>query len=99
MAARAAAYPVAQQHPLCSTGRSLMRRWIVATAVALVVAVPAAGYAQTPGDKMKDEKMMKDDKTKMDDKMKMGDKMKDDEMKAKHEKMMKDDKMEKMEKK
>ena len=31
-----------------------MRRWILVTAVALVAAVPAAGYAQTPGDKMKD---------------------------------------------
>ena len=90
-----------------------MRRWILVTAVVLVAAVPAAGYAQTPsGDKMKDEKMMKDDKMKMDDKMK-DDKMKmkhekmmkDDKMKAKHDKMMKDDtmkkdeKMEKMEKK
>ncbi len=49
-----------------------MRRWIQVAAVALVAAVPAAGYAQTPsGDKMmKDEKMMKEDKMKMDDKMK-----------------------------
>jgi hypothetical protein len=76
-----------------------MRRWILVIAVALVAAVPAAGYAQTPSDKMKDEKMMKDDKMKMkDDKMKA----KHDKMKAKHDKMMKDDKMkkdEKMEKK
>jgi len=40
-----------------------MRRWILVTAVALVAAVPAAGYAQTPsGDKMKDEKMEKMEK-------------------------------------
>jgi hypothetical protein len=46
-----------------------MRRWMKVAAVALVAAVPAAGYAQTPsGDKMKDEKMMKDDKMKMDGK-------------------------------
>ena len=48
-----------------------MRRWMKVAAVALVAAVPAAGYAQTPsGDKMKDEKMMKDDKAMKDDKMK-----------------------------
>ena len=46
-----------------------MRRWMIVTAVALVVAAPASGYAQTPsGDKMKDEKMMKDDKMKMEKK-------------------------------
>jgi len=56
-----------------------MRRWMKVAAVALVVAVPAAGYAQTPsGDKMKDEKMMKDDKMKMDDKAMKDDKMKKD---------------------
>jgi hypothetical protein len=55
-------------------------------AVALVAAVPAAGYAQTPsGGKMKDEKMMKDDKMKMD--KKDGKTMKDDKMK-KDDKMM-----------
>ncbi len=71
-----------------------MRGWIKVAAVALVAAVPAAGYAQTPsGDKMKmDDKMMKDDKMKMDDKMKHDKMMKDDKMK-KGGKMM--DKMEK----
>jgi len=40
-----------------------MRRWMKVAAVALVAAVPAAGYAQTPsGDKMKDDKMKMDDK-------------------------------------
>jgi pentapeptide MXKDX repeat protein len=78
-----------------------MRRWIVLIVVALVATISVAGHAQTPGDKMKDEKMMKDDKMKAKhEKM-----MKDDKMKAKHDKMMKDDKMnkddkmEKMEKK
>jgi pentapeptide MXKDX repeat protein len=48
-----------------------MRRWMKVAAVALVAAVPAAGYAQTPsGDKMKHDKMMKDDKAMKDDKMK-----------------------------
>jgi pentapeptide MXKDX repeat protein len=76
-----------------------MRRWTKVAAVALVAAVPVAGYAQTPsGDKMKDEKMMKDDKMKMDDKMK-SDKMKDDKA-MKDDKMKKDGKtMDKMEKK
>jgi pentapeptide MXKDX repeat protein len=62
-----------------------MRRWMVLAVMALMVAVPASGYAQTPsGDKMKDDKM----------KMEQGDKMekKDERMKVK---MMKDDKMEK----
>ena len=55
-----------------------MRRWMKVAAVALVAAVPAAGYAQTPsGDKMKDEKMMKDDKAMNDDKMKKDGKMMD----------------------
>jgi hypothetical protein len=37
-----------------------MRRWLVVTAVALLAAVPASGFAQTPsGDKMKDDKMEK----------------------------------------
>jgi hypothetical protein len=41
-----------------------MRRWMQVAAVALVAAVPVAGYAQTPsGDKMmKDGKMMDKDK-------------------------------------
>lgn len=41
-----------------------MRRWLVVTAVALLAAVPASGYAQTPSrDKMMKEKMEnKDDK-------------------------------------
>jgi len=62
-----------------------MRRWMVLAVMALMVAVPASGYAQTPsGDKMKDDRM----------KMEQGDKMekKDEKMK---DKMMKDDKMEK----
>lgn len=62
-----------------------MRRWMVLAVMALMVAVGASGYAQTPsGDKMKDDKM----------KMEQGDKMekKDEKMK---DKMMKDDKMEK----
>jgi len=43
-----------------------MRRWMVLAVMALMVAVPASGYAQTPsGDKMKD-KMMKDDKMEKD---------------------------------
>lgn len=77
-----------------------MRRWMKVTAVALVAALPAAGYAQTPsGDKMKDEKMMKDDKMKMDDKMKSDKMMKDDKA-MKDDKMKKDGKMmDKMEKK
>jgi len=49
-----------------------MRRWMKVAAVALVAAVPAAVYEQTPsGDKMKDDKMKKDkmtDKDKMDKK-------------------------------
>jgi hypothetical protein len=62
-------------------------------AVALVAAVPAAGYAQTPsGDKMKDEKMMKDDKMKNDKTMKDDKVMKDDKMKKDGKTM---DKMEK----
>jgi len=70
-----------------------MRRWLKVAVVALVAAVPAAGYAQTPSDKMmKDEKTMKEDKMKMDDKM-----MKEDKMK-KDSKMMDKDKMEKMDK-
>ena len=77
-----------------------MRRWMKVAAVALVAAVPAAGYAQTPsGDKMKDEKMMKDDKMKMDDKMKSDKMMKDDKA-MKDDQMKKDGKMmDKMEKK
>ena len=52
-----------------------MRRWMKVAAVALVAAVPAAGYAQTPsGDKMKDDKMKKDGKMKK-DKMTDKDKM------------------------
>jgi len=46
-----------------------MRRWMKVAAVALVAAVPAAGYAQTPSGDKTDEKMMKDDKMKMDGKM------------------------------
>ena len=47
-----------------------MRRWMQVAAVALVAAVPAAGYAQTPsGDKMKDEKMKKGGKMMDKDKM------------------------------
>jgi len=46
-----------------------MRRWMKVAAVALVAAVPAAGYAQTPSGDKKDEKMMKDDKMKKDGKM------------------------------
>ena len=76
-----------------------MRRWMKVAAVALVAAVPAAGYAQTPtGDKMKDEKTMKDDKMKMDDKMMKADKMKKDGKMMDKDKMDKD-KMDKMEKK
>ena len=73
-----------------------MRRWMKVTAVALVAALPAAGYAQTPsGDKMKDEKMMKDDKMKM-----KHDKMMKDDKAMKHDQMKKDGKtMDKMEKK
>jgi len=70
-----------------------MRRWMIVTAVALMAAVPAAGYAQAPSDKMKDDKMKMDDKMK-DDKMKMDDKMKHDKM-MKDDKAMKDDKMKK----
>ncbi|HUM14408.1 MAG TPA: hypothetical protein VL086_01870 [Candidatus Nitrosotalea sp.] len=76
-----------------------MRRWLMVTAMAVLAAVPATGFAQTPsGDKMKDDKM----------KMEQGAKMKDDKMKGqmKDDKMMKDkmmdkkdDKMEKMDKK
>jgi hypothetical protein len=72
-----------------------MRRWLLVTAMALIAAVPANGFAQTPsGDKMKGDKM----------KMEQGDKMKveqGDNMKGqmKDDKMMKDkmsgDKMEK----
>lgn len=70
-----------------------MRRWMKVAAVALVAAVPAAGYAQTPsGDKMKDEKMMKDDKMMKADKMKKDGKMMDKDK-------MDKDKMDKMEKK
>jgi pentapeptide MXKDX repeat protein len=70
-----------------------MRRWMKVAAVALVAAVPAAGYAQTPsGDKMKDDKMKMDDKMKHDKMMKDDKAMKDDKMK-KDGKMM--DKMEK----
>ncbi len=70
-----------------------MRRWIVVTAVALVAAMPMAGYAQTPsGDKMKDDKMKMESGDKMEkkdgkmmDKMdKKGDKMKDKMMDAPH---------------
>jgi|GEM_PF-1204306 len=86
-----------------------MRRWMVLTAMTLLVAVPASGFAQTPsGDKMKDEKMehdkMKHDKMKMEQGDKMKGQMKDDKMMG--DKMMKgtksgdtmgkeDDKMEK----
>lgn len=62
-----------------------MQRWMVLAMMALMVAVAASGYAQTPsGDKMKDDKM----------KMEQGNKMekKDEKMK---DTMMKDDKMEK----
>jgi hypothetical protein len=37
-----------------------MRRWLVVTAVALLAAVPASGYAQT--DKMEDKMMEKEKK-------------------------------------
>ncbi len=77
-----------------------MRRWIVVASVALVAAMPAAGYAQTPsGDKMKDDKMKMEQGDKMEKKdVQMKDKKGDTMMK---DKMMekKDDKMEKMEKK
>jgi pentapeptide MXKDX repeat protein len=70
-----------------------MRRWMKVAAVALVAAVPAAGYAQTPsGDKMKDEKMKMDDKMKHDKMMKDDKAMKDDKMKKDGKTM---DKMEK----
>jgi hypothetical protein len=67
---------------------------MVLTAMTLLVAVPASGFAQTPsGDKMKDEKMehdkMKHDKMKMEQGDKMKGQMKDDKMKG----QMKDDKM------
>ena len=79
-----------------------MRRWMVLTVMALMVAVPASGYAQTPsGDKMKDDKMKMEQADKMEKKdEKMKDKMmKDDKMEK--DKMMekKDNTMEKMEKK
>jgi pentapeptide MXKDX repeat protein len=81
-----------------------MRRWLVLTAMTLLVAVPASGFAQTPsGDKMKDDKMKMEqgEKTKgqmKSDKAMKGDKtMKDTMSGDKMEK--KDDKMEKMEKK
>jgi hypothetical protein len=70
-----------------------MRRWLVVTAVALLAAVPASGYSQTPsGDKMKDDKTMKDKMEKKDGKMmdKKGDKMM-----MKDKMMEKGDKMEK----
>ncbi|HEY7205250.1 MAG TPA: hypothetical protein VIA61_13180 [Methylomirabilota bacterium] len=55
-----------------------MRRWLAMWAMALLMAVPASGFAQTPsGDKMKDDTM----------KMEQGDKMKGQ---MKHDKMMKD---------
>jgi hypothetical protein len=58
---------------------------MVLAVMALMVMVPASGYAQTPsGDKMKDDKM----------KMEQGDKMEKDKMMEK-----KDNKMEKTEKK
>jgi len=76
-----------------------MRRWLMVTAMAVLAAVPATGFAQTPsGDKMKDDKMkMEQGATMKDDKMKG--QMKDDKMMK--DKMMdkKDDKMEKMDKK
>jgi len=62
-----------------------MRRWMIVTAVALMAAVPATGYAQTPGGKMKDDKMMMDDKMKKDKTM-MDDKMKKDKMMEKEKK-------------
>ncbi len=74
-----------------------MRRWLVVTAVTLLAAVPASGYAQTPsGDKMKDDKMMQDKMEKKDGKMmdKKDDKMMKDKMMDK-----KDDKMMEKEKK
>ena len=53
-----------------------MRRWMQVAAVALVAAVPAAGYAQTPsGDKMMKDEKMKKDKMMKDDKMMGKDKM------------------------
>jgi pentapeptide MXKDX repeat protein len=80
-----------------------MRRWLLVTAMALIAAVPANGFAQTPsGDKMKGDKMKMEQGDKM--KMEQGDKMKveqGDNMKGqmKDDKMMKDkmsgDKMEK----
>ncbi|HKW96057.1 MAG TPA: hypothetical protein VJX92_29485 [Methylomirabilota bacterium] len=72
-----------------------MRRWIVVTAVALVAAVPAAGYAQNPsGDKMKDDKMKMEQGDKME---KKGDKMmKDKMMDKKDSKMMHDKSKDKM---
>lgn len=71
-----------------------MRRWLVVTAVALLAAVPASGFAQTPsGDKdkmeMKDKMEKKDGKMmdKKDDKM-----MKDKMMEKKDDKMMEKEK-------
>jgi len=72
-----------------------MRRWLVVTVVALLAAVPASGYAQTPsGDKMKDDKMMKDKMEKKDGKMmdKKDDKMMKDKMEKKDDKMKKEKK-------
>jgi pentapeptide MXKDX repeat protein len=72
-----------------------MRRWLVTTAMTLLVAVPASGFAQTPsGDKMD---KMKDDKMKMEQGEKTKGQMKGDKMMK--DKTMKDtmsgDKMEK----
>lgn len=77
-----------------------MRRWLMVTAAAaLMAAGPAAGYAQTPsGDKMKDDKTKMEKMDKMEKKDKMtgekGDPMTKGKMMDK-----KDDKMEKMDKK
>ena len=73
-----------------------MRRWMVLAVMALMVMVPASGYAQTPsGDKMKDDKMKMEQGDKMEKKDgKMKDKMEKDKMMEK-----KDNKMEKTEKK
>ena len=79
-----------------------MRRWMVLAVMALLVVVPASGYAQTPsGDKMKDDKMKMEQGDKMEKKDgKMKDKMMNDD-KMEKDKMMekKDNKMEKTEKK
>lgn len=76
-----------------------MRRWLTMWAMALLMAVPASGFAQTPsGDKMKDDKMKMEKMDKMEKKEKMtgekGDPMTKGKMTDK-----KDDKMEKMDKK